>query len=113
VDVSPVTTTTIEVVLGPEYDSFNGDFSYEDGRGFSTFVSLDGDTAEVTCVTMNATVYFRYTIILHDGTITTCMKEYPIIWYFECIDYPYRWDDADTLVVTDPVNSRVLTLRRG
>jgi len=107
------TTTTIpEKILGPEYAPFNGDFSYKDGRGFDVLVSFSKDKVAVTTTTANAVVYSRYTFVLENGTITTYNGVYPIIWYFECIKYPYRWDDTNTLIVTDPVNNRVLTLRR-
>ena len=105
-------STAPEKVFGPEYASFDGKFSYVDGRGFSVFVEFIGDKADVMTLTANALVYSRCTFVLVNGTISTYKGIYPIIWYFECVDYPYVWQDADTLIVTDPVNNRVLTLRR-
>lgn len=122
IPITPVkTTTTIaptpvivpEVVLGPEYTPFSGDFIYADGRGFTVLVSfLGGDDVLAVCITANATVYLRYDMVLDNGTLTTYDGAYPIIWWFQCVNFPYRWDNADTLVVTDPVNNRVLALRR-
>ena len=113
-DPPTTTTTTIpEDRLGPEYDAFYGDFAYTDYRGFKVLVSFLGDDKAMSvCITANATIYTDYTFTLDNGTITTYDGEYPIIWYFECKGYPYVWEDADTLIVTDPVNNRTLTLRR-
>jgi len=111
----PVTTSEVitENTLGPEYNAFNGDFIHTDSRGFKVLVSFLGkDKCMAVCITANATVYLNYTFVLDNGTITTYKGTYPIIWWFECANYPYEWQDADTLIVTDPVNNRVLTLRR-
>lgn len=111
-DTVPIITTP-EKVLGPEYDAFDGDFIYADGRGFTVLVSFLGeDKAMAVCITANAKPYFNYVFTLDNGTITTYNGTYPIIWWFQCVSFPYRWDNADTLVVTDPVDNRVLTLRR-
>ena len=108
----PVIITLVKVI-GPEYDAFLGNFIHTDSRGFKVLVSFLGkDKCMAVCITANATVYLDYTFVLDKDTITTYNGTYPIIWWFECINYPYRWDDADTLIVTDPVNNRVLTLRR-
>lgn len=124
IPVTPVkatTTATItsapvvvpEKVLGPEYDAFLGDFEHIDSRGFRVLVSFLGeDKCMAVCITANAKPYFNYDFVLHNSTITTGDGKNPLIWWFKCKDYPYRWDDADTLIVTDPVNNRVLTLRR-
>jgi hypothetical protein len=110
-----------EVVLGSEYAPFVGTFS---GRG--TFpgcygwrydagcfvrVTFDKNTASVSCITRNVIVYFGYTFVLDNETITTYEGEYPIIWWFECKRYPYVWDGG-SLIITDPVNNRVLTLKK-
>ncbi len=109
--VAPVTVQ--EKVLGPAYDAFTGDFIYEDSRGFKVLVGFLGeDKVMAVCITTNVHLYLNYTFTLGNGTITTYEGAYPLIWWFECKNFPYRWEDADTLIVTDPVNNRVLTLRR-
>jgi hypothetical protein len=98
-----------EVVLGSEYTPFDGTFS---GNGIGCFVSVtfDKNKARASCST-SVTVNFLYTFVLDKGTITTYLGEYPIIWWFECKRYPYVWD-GDSLIITDPVNNRVLTLKK-
>jgi len=99
-----------EPTLGAEYAPFDGAFS---GNGIGCFVrvTFDKDKARATCTTANATVQFLYTFVLDKGTITTYVGEYPIIWWFECKRYPYEWD-GDRLIITDPVNNRVLSLKK-
>lgn len=111
--ITPIEVPIVpEKVLGPEYNAFFGDFIYVDDRGFKVLVSFLGkDKAMAVCITINATVYFDYTFLLDKGTITTHDGSC-IIWWFECKDFPYRWEDSNTLIVTDPVNNYVLTLRR-
>jgi hypothetical protein len=99
-----------EVMLGSDYALFNGTFS---GNGIGCFISVtfDKNKASVSCST-SVTVNFIYTFVLDNGTITTYEDEYPIIWWFECKRYPYVWDGS-SLIITDPVNNRVLMLKRG
>ena len=96
--------------LSADYAPFQGTFS---GNGIGCFVSvtLDKNNAYVTCTTANATVQFLYTFVLDKGTITTYVGEYPIIWWFECKQYPYVWDGS-SLIITDPVNNRTLILEK-
>jgi hypothetical protein len=99
-----------EVVLGSDYTPFNGTFS---GNGIGCFVSVtfDKNKATISCTTSHAICYFAYIFVLDKGTITTYEGEYPIIWWFECKRYPYVWDGG-SLIITDPVNNRVLTLNK-
>jgi hypothetical protein len=99
-----------EVVLGSDYAPFAGTFS---GNGIGCFVGVtfDKNKAVVSCTTSNTICYFVYTFVLDKGTITTYLGEYPIIWWFECKRYPYIWDGS-SLIITDPVNNRVLTLKK-
>jgi hypothetical protein len=99
-----------EVVLGSDYAPFDGTFS-GNGIGYFVHVTFDKNKARATCTTANATVQFLYTFVLDKGTITTYVGEYPIIWWFECKQYPYVWDGG-SLIITDPVNNRVLTLKK-
>jgi hypothetical protein len=108
---------TLTPTLSADYALFDGTFS---GRGaFSgnndagcfVRVTFDKNKAAVSCTTSNAKVYFVYTFVLDNGTITTYEGEYSIIWWFECKRYPYVWDGG-SLIITDPINNRVLTLKR-
>jgi hypothetical protein len=89
---------------------FDGTFS---GNGIGCFVcvTFDKNKVAVSCKTRRVTVYFDYTFVLDKGTITTYKGEYPIIWWFQCKQYPYVWN-GDVLTITDPVNNRVLTLEK-
>jgi hypothetical protein len=97
-----------EMVLGSDYAPFDGTFS---GNGCFVSVTFDKNKALVSCTTSNAICYFVYTFVLDNGTITTYLGEYPIIWWFECKRYSYVWDGG-SLIITDPVNNRVLTLKK-
>ncbi len=107
---APVTTTLPAIALGPEYVPFDGVYTFS-FPGYHLTVDFEGNVARAECVTANATVRFRYMFTLDGGTITTYAGEYPIIWHFECERYPYRWDGT-TLIVTDPVNDRILVLAK-
>jgi hypothetical protein len=100
----------IEPALSADYAPFDGTFS---GNGIGCFVrvTFDKNKVAVSCKTRRVTVYFDYTFVLDKGTITTYEGEYPIIWWFECKRYPYVWD-GDSLIITDPVNNRVLSLKK-
>lgn len=96
--------------LSADYAPFDGQF-WGNGVGCTVGAKFDKNTVFVTCITANAIVYFDYTFVLDNGTITTYDGEYPIIWWFQCKQYPYEWV-RDGLIITDPVNNRVLILEK-
>jgi len=108
-DASQTPPSTFDGDLSPEYTPFNGKFNGV-GSGYDLTVDFDGNGAFVTCVTANTVVYFNYTIVLTGETITTYNGSYPIIWWFECKNFPYEWTGTDILTIIDPVNSRTLVL---
>ena len=96
--------------LSSDYAPFNGQF-WGNGIGCTVGAKFTGNSVYVTCITANALVHFRYTFVLDNGTITTYDGEYPIIWWFQCKQYPYEWV-GDNLIITDPVNNRTLILEK-
>ena len=97
-------------ILSADYAPFDGQF-WGNGVGCTVGAKFDKNTVFVTCITANAIVYFNYTFVLDNGIITTYEGEYPIIWWFQCKRYPYEWV-GDVLIITDPINNRVLSLKK-
>jgi len=100
----------LEPTLSADYDPFDGQF-WGKGVGCTVGADFDKNMVYVTCITANAIVHMKYEFVLNNGTITTIFTKSPIIWWFQCEQYPYEWD-GDRLIITDPINNRVLTLEK-
>ena len=99
-------------VLTEEYLPFQGDFRGDFVGGTVTATFIDNKVFS-SCETVNTVVYFEYSYVINNETITTYTGEEGIIWWFQCNKDSYTWIDKDTLQIIDSKYAdQILILQR-